>query len=54
MPRSVLRAVRAENEIAAYPLPERIAKARTMLVWRSGHQSVALDAMRRELERIQR
>jgi DNA-binding transcriptional LysR family regulator len=51
MPRSVLRAVHAENEVAVYPLPERVAKAKTHLIWRSGHRSVALDAMRRELGR---
>jgi DNA-binding transcriptional LysR family regulator len=54
MPRSVLRAVHAENEVATYPLPERVAKAKTHLVWRSGHHSVALDAMRRELGRVKR
>jgi DNA-binding transcriptional LysR family regulator len=52
--RSVLRAVHAECEVAAYPLPERVAKARTMLVWRSGRHSVALDALRRELGRSRR
>ncbi|MEN3290981.1 MAG: hypothetical protein V7642_234 [Burkholderiales bacterium] len=54
MPRSVLRAVHAENEVATYPLPERMAKAKTHLVWRSGHHSVALEAMRRELGRVKR
>lgn len=54
VPRSVLRAVNAENEVAIYPLPDRVAKARTMLVWRNGHHSVALDAMRRELARPKR
>ncbi len=49
MPRSVLDAMRAEKEVAAYPLPARVAKAKTQLVWRSGHQSVALDALRGEL-----
>jgi DNA-binding transcriptional LysR family regulator len=54
VPRSVLRVVHAENEVAAYPLAQRFAKARTMLVWRPEHQSVALDAMRRELGRVRR
>jgi DNA-binding transcriptional LysR family regulator len=54
MQRSVLRAVHAENEVATYPLPERMAKAQTHLVWRSGHYSVALEAMRRELGRVKR
>ena len=49
VPRAVLGAVRAENEVAILPLPQRVARAKTFLVWRNGHQSVALDAMRREL-----
>ena len=32
-------------------LPARTAKARTMLVWRPGHQSIALEALRAELRR---
>lgn len=54
VPRSVLRVVHAENEVTAHPLPEKIAKAKTLLAWRRGHQSVALDAMRRELSRVKR
>lgn len=49
VPRSVLGVVHAENEVTSFPLPARVARAKTHLVWRSGHQSVALDAMRREL-----
>jgi len=33
------------------PLPLAVSKARTSLVWRRGHQSVALDAMKQEIER---
>lgn len=54
VPRSVLDAVRAENEVTAFPLPERVARAKTHLVWRNGHHSVALDAMRRELQQKKR
>lgn len=46
MPRSVLGAVRAENDVTVFPLPDRIAKAKTHLVWRTGHRSFALDALR--------
>lgn len=49
VPRSVLNAMRAEKEVSAFPLPDRVAKAKTHLVWRNGHQSVALDALRSEL-----
>lgn len=49
MPRSVLAAVRAEENVIAFTLPKQVARAKTWLVWRKGHQSVALDAMRHEL-----
>lgn len=51
VPRAVLGAVRAENDVTVLPLPERVARAKTFLVWRAGHQSVALDALRRELSK---
>lgn len=51
VPRSVLRVVHADSEVAVYPLPEKLARARTFLVSRQGHQSAALDAMREELAR---
>ncbi len=46
---SVLRAVGAEAQVAVHPLPANVARARTMLVWRRGHQSAGLDALRKEL-----
>jgi DNA-binding transcriptional LysR family regulator len=49
VPRSVLRAVGAEAQVAVHPLPANVARARTMLVWRRGHQSAGLDALRKEL-----
>ncbi|HYD59971.1 MAG TPA: LysR substrate-binding domain-containing protein [Noviherbaspirillum sp.] len=51
VPRSVLSVVHAENEVTAFPLPERVSRAKTYLVWRNGHQSVALDALRKELQK---
>lgn len=50
VPRSVIRVLRAEGEVAIAPLPPRVALACTRLVWRRGHRSIALDALRRELE----
>lgn len=50
VPRSVLATVRADRDVAVFALPARVAKAATHLVWRSGHQSVALAALRRELQ----
>lgn len=49
VPRSVLGVVRADNEVAVFDLPPKVARARTFLVWRRGHQSVALEAMKQLL-----
>src|SRR5215813_8598760 len=51
VPRSIVRVARVKGEIAVLPLPLAVSKARTSLVWRRGHQSVALDAMKQEIER---
>ena len=50
VPKSVLRAVGMEAQVAVHPLPAKIASARTLLVWRHSHQSSALDALRSALE----
>ena len=49
VPKSVLRATGMEALLSVHPLPAKIAHARTMLVWRRGHQSSALDALREKL-----
>jgi DNA-binding transcriptional LysR family regulator len=49
VPRSVLRATGMEAQLALHPLPPKIAHAKTMLAWRRGHHSSALDALRKEL-----
>jgi DNA-binding transcriptional LysR family regulator len=49
VPRSVIRAVRPEQEVSIHPLPASVANATTHLVWREGHRSSALDAMRKEV-----
>jgi len=49
VPRSVLRASGMEGQLAVHALPPKIANARTLLVWRRGHQSAALEALRKEL-----
>jgi DNA-binding transcriptional LysR family regulator len=49
VPRSVLKVVGAESQVATHALPPAIAKARTMLVWAHGHQSTPLTALREEL-----
>ncbi|HYB42273.1 MAG TPA: LysR substrate-binding domain-containing protein [Candidatus Methylomirabilis sp.] len=54
VPRSVIRLSNAAPEIAIRALPAAVAKARTFFVWRRGHRSVALDAMRWEVRRAAR
>jgi DNA-binding transcriptional LysR family regulator len=49
VPKSVLRAVGVESQVAVHALPASVANAKTMLVWRSGHRSPSLDALRQEL-----
>ena len=51
VPRSVLRTVGAEGQVVVHQLPSRIADARTMLVWRKGQYSSALEALREEVAR---
>ena len=49
VPKSVLRAIGVEAQVAVHPLPASVANAKTMLVWRSGHRSAPLEALRQEL-----
>jgi len=49
VPRSVLRVVGAEAQVAVHALPAQVSRARTMLVWPRGHQSAALSALHAEL-----
>ncbi|MBV7484953.1 LysR family transcriptional regulator [Bordetella sp. BOR01] len=49
VPRSVLGVLQAGATLRVCALPLPLARARTMLVWRRGHQSPALDALRAEL-----
>jgi len=51
VPRSVLSAVTLGGEVSANSLPSKVATARTVLTWRKGHQSIALDALRKSLNR---
>jgi DNA-binding transcriptional LysR family regulator len=50
-PRSVLRPILKDGEVAVHPLPRDIAHARTFLIWRSDHRSRPLDALRAEFRR---
>lgn len=51
MPRSVLKVVHAETSVTVTSLPPRLAHAKTHLVWREGHASMVLDALKLEIER---
>src|SRR5438105_544457 len=50
VPRAIIRALRPEQEVEIFPLPANISRAKTQLVWRRGHQSMALDALRHKLK----
>jgi DNA-binding transcriptional LysR family regulator len=52
VPKSVIRAVRPEREVRIYPLPKDIAAAKTQLVWRQGHRSSALEALKAEMRKM--
>jgi DNA-binding transcriptional LysR family regulator len=54
VPRSVLHVSLGKRHVGVYPLPAAVGKAQTCLVWRPGHQSIALDALRGELRRDKR
>lgn len=51
VPKSVIRVLHADSEIAAYPLPAAMASAKTLLIWRGEHPSAALEALRQALAR---
>lgn len=52
MPRSVLKAVQAENLVRVLTLPPKVARTKTHLIWRSGQRSVVLEALLEEIRRI--
>jgi DNA-binding transcriptional LysR family regulator len=54
VPRSVIRVSLGASDVATHPLPPAVSRARTFFVWRRGHRSMALDAMRAEIGRSPR
>lgn len=50
VPKSVLRVTGMQAQVAAHSLPPKIAHAKTMLVWRRGHDSAPLDVLRKALD----
>ena len=51
MPQAVLKAVQVESLVNALPLPSKLARVRTHLIWRSGHQSSVLQSLQDEVAR---
>jgi DNA-binding transcriptional LysR family regulator len=51
VPRSVIRTVPAGRHVLVRSILGASSSARTMLVWREGHGSTALEALRREVAR---
>ena len=51
VPRSVIRAVPGGSQVAVNLLAGEAWRTRTLLVWRQGHRSAALDALRKQLAR---
>lgn len=49
MPRSVLKAVHAEEQLQVLALPPKFTLARTHLIWQPGYQSAALEALKLEM-----
>ena len=45
-PRSVLDTVHSQGQFRFYPLPPKMRRIRTLMVWRVGYQSVNLAALR--------
>ena len=54
IPRAVLETLKAETEVATFALPAKVARAKTFLVSRSGQESSAFDALRKELQAIKK
>ncbi len=46
VPRSVIGMTSAAKEVNVVALPAEVSKARTQLIWRPGHHSVALEALK--------
>jgi DNA-binding transcriptional LysR family regulator len=49
VPESVIATVPAGRHVASHRVASDVARRRTMLAWRAGHRSAALDALRAAL-----
>ena len=46
VPQSVLDTVSSKGRFRLYPLPDKVARIKTLLAWRSDYKSVKLDALK--------
>ena len=46
VPQCVLDTVSSKGKFRRYPLPNKLAKIRTLMAWRSDYQSAKLDALK--------
>lgn len=51
MPQAVLKAVQVETLVKVLPLPSKLARVRTRLIWRIGHESSVLHSLQSEIAR---
>jgi len=47
VPKSVIGMTTVDKQLNIFRLPGEVARARTQLIWRANHQSVALEALKR-------
>ncbi len=52
IPQSVLDTVSSKGQFRLYPLPDKVARIKTLLAWRSDYQSVKLDALKELLPKL--
>lgn len=52
VPKSVLDTVSSKGKFRRYPLPDKIARIRTLLAWRADYRSAKLDALQDLLPRL--
>ena len=49
VPRSVLETVSTKGRFRLYPLPDEVARIKTLLAWRSDYRSAKMDALKQLL-----
>ena len=52
VPQCVLDTLSSKGQFRLYPLPDKVARIKTLLAWRSDYQSVKLDALKELLPKL--